>query len=180
MVNDKKLKEIMKGKTKRLNGDEIIFIIEQFPEMKKSTYNKLIKAYNSGRGCNFSLSVDEMQGSGFMKSIGKVGKSLGKAAVKSGVSDILIDEGLKQTGLNPELSGKIGKLSKNVSRDLVGGSMNPYLPDALKGGSIGKPRAYSSLSNRVHTGSDSFMVNPNLLPTYDQYKAMSGRGFMVH
>ena len=240
MVDDKKLKHLLNGKSKRLNGDEIIFMIENYPNLGKANYNKLRKAHNSGKGCNFSfegehelegcglfksmgragksigksviksgvgdllinegvgmLPISEtgrravgnaisgtahhMAGGGFLKSMGRMGKSIGKAAVQSGVGDILIDEGLKRSGMDEGLRNKVGKVAKGVSHDLVGGSINPYLPDSLRGGSIGRNlHVYNDLSNRVHPQSASFMIDARQLPMYDRYKELKGSGFLVH
>jgi hypothetical protein len=296
MIDELKLKHLLKGKSKRVSGDEIVYIVERFPNLNKYTYNKLVKALNQGRGCNVTLCNDEMTGSGFMKSFGKVakgvgkvamnsgvgdlvineavgalpigqnaqnlvsrvarhqahdltgsgflknagrmgkslgksavrsgvgdilideglkrsgmdddmrnkvgkisknvthdlagsgfmknagrlGKSLGKSAVRSGVGDILIDEGLKRSGMDDDMRNKVGKISKNVTHDLAGGSVNPYLPPYTGGSLRNNYRTYNNSSNYVQPDSGAYMVDSRKLPMNDYANNMRGRGFVVH
>eukprot|EP00604_Paraphysomonas_vestita_P000106 CAMPEP_0174825528 /NCGR_PEP_ID=MMETSP1107-20130205/42850_1 /TAXON_ID=36770 /ORGANISM="Paraphysomonas vestita, Strain GFlagA" /LENGTH=169 /DNA_ID=CAMNT_0016057231 /DNA_START=513 /DNA_END=1022 /DNA_ORIENTATION=- len=146
MINDKKLKQLLKGKTKRLNGEEIIFIIDNYPNIPKSNYRKLHKAYNSGKGCNFCFEAQhELEGSGFMKSIGKVGKSIGKSVVKSGVGDLMINEAvgvlpISETGRRA-VSGAISGTTHHMAG---GGFMKSF---GKVGKSIGKAADNSGVSD---------------------------------
>jgi hypothetical protein len=131
----------------------------------------------------------DMAGGGFLKNAGRMGKSLGKAAVKSGVGDILIDEGLKRSGMDEGMRNKVGKISKNITHDMAGGSINPYLPKSLQGGSLnggllrGKnPRYYNNMAvkDRLYPGDPGFHVNTKFLPENDAIRHLRGRGFIVH
>jgi hypothetical protein len=237
---ESKIKHMLKGKSKRVNGDEIIYLLENFPNINDSSYRKLIKAYQKGAGCNICLNENEMHGSGFLKSLGKVGKSLGKAtmksglgdmvineavgvlpigetgrrlvsnvvshqahdmagagflknagrmgkslgkaAVKSGVSDILIDEGLKRSGMDEGMRNKVGKISKNITHDMAGAG---FLKNAGRmGKSLGKAAVKSGVSDILideglkRSGMDEGMRNKVGKISKNITHDMAGAGFL--
>jgi len=143
-----------------------------------------------GLGKNvINSSLNNMAGSG----IGKMGHKALKAGTKAlkvgnkvantlGYDDLdnmAIDFATKQTigRIDPTL-GDIAakKLNRLADNQLEGGSVNPYLPNQLRGGSLrNRVVAHDDLSDVVHHDSAAF--NPSVLndPMFDRLKLLEGQ-----
>jgi hypothetical protein len=179
-----KMKKLLKGHTTQLHGEDIVDAVHHFPNMSQKNYNKLLKSYNKGNGCRLCLNDEELSGSGIVKEAKKVGKFI----AKSGISDVIIDEAVGITPLPQTAKNLISKGIKYEAKKMLGGTVNPYLPQQITGSGFGDRniKTYNDSSNIVHVDSDAY--NPSIynLPMYSNaiaqslFKDKKGAGFKVN
>ena len=128
----KKLHQISKGKTTQLRGQDIVDVVSNFPNMGYHNFNKLNRAYIKGCGCRIKLEDDEMVGSGFLSKANKIGKQMGRVALKSGLANVLIDETMGALPIPQTAQNVASRIAKNQLKDYAGAGI------MKKMGKIGK------------------------------------------
>jgi hypothetical protein len=167
----KKLAKLAKGKVTQLSNHEILDAMKNFPNMGYENYNKCNKALIKNCGCRVKLSDEEMVGSGFLNKAKKIGKTIGKVAVKSGLANVVIDEAIgalpiPQTAQNmasraikhelKDYTGagimkKVGRIGKNVGKTLVkSGVADTLIDEGLK--NVGNEKYANLIGNVAKAG----------------------------
>ena len=187
MISETKARKIRNGGVLQLSYPELEYIYDNMPNLSPSNQKKIEKAFKSGKGCriNFDVQGGELEGSGFVKT---TKKGLIKGAHflhDTGIDDVIIDEAINYApipGTAKKIAAKVVK--KQVDHVMDGGSINKYMPDSLKGGSLIRPtnfKVYTDSNTRIRPDQPSFRVNPAFLPVSSNYNPKThGAGFKVN
>lgn len=143
----KQIQKLSKGKISQLKGDDIVDAIHFFPNISEANYKKLNRAYQKGCGCRIQLGDEEMIGSGFLSKAKKVAKRIGKVAVKSGLADVVIDEGIGMLPLPQSAQNIASRYAKQELRDLTGAGMMKQIKKAGK--TVGKFAVKSGIADKL-------------------------------
>ncbi len=129
----KQLQKLSKGKITQLKHSDILDAVNNFPNMSHENYSKLDKAYKKGCGCRVKLCEEEMVGSGFLKKLNKVGKAVGKVAVKSGIAGVVIDEAVGALPLPQSAQNMASRVIKKELKDYAGAGIMKRIGKVSKG-----------------------------------------------
>ena len=143
----KQIHKLSKGKISQLKGNDIVDAIHFFPNISEANYKKLNRAYMKGCGCRIQLGDEEMIGSGFLSKAKKVAKRIGKVAVKSGLADVVIDEGIGMLPLPQSAQNIASRYAKQELRDLTGAGMMKQIKKAGK--TVGKFAVKSGIADKL-------------------------------
>ena len=139
-----KIDKLLSGKTIQLAHSEIEDVVRNFPNMSETNYNKLVKAYKSGKGSRLSFSDGEILGAGFSKSAKKALKASAKAVQNnkqlSKLKDQAINRGLEyaleKSDLDEDTAGLVkGLARKTINKQidtLAGEGMSKFAKKSLK------------------------------------------------
>ena len=118
-----KIDKLLSGKTIQLAHSEIEDVVRNFPNMSETNYNKLVKAYKSGKGSRLSFSDGEILGAGFSKSAKKALKASAKAVQNnkqlSKLKDQAINRGLEYALEKSDLDEDTAGLVKGLARKTI-------------------------------------------------------------
>ena len=158
--------------------------------VKKLSNHLVNQGLNNLSGEGFNLKKGLKMGAKALK----VGNHVSNAMGYDNLQDLAIDTVANETlgRIDPTLGRVAGNAMKKVANKKIdkysGGSINPYLPRQLQGGSIHHNslsrvvHAYDDQSDVIHPNSDSYLPNSSNLPMFNQLKFEKhvGGGFKVY
>lgn len=118
-MSQKKLNQLLKGKTTQLKNEDIMDILESIPDLGNANRKKLEKAYNSGKGCRIQLDEYEMSGSGFGSFARKGAKFVKNNKQLNKLKDQAINQGLNYAVNQSGLDDETGELVKGLARKTI-------------------------------------------------------------
>lgn len=173
----KRFKRIMKGHAIAVKDDDIVNVCLHTPNLTHDNYKKMEKAYEKGKGCRIKLSEEERVGCGLGDIAHEVKKDVqkvGKVAMKTGIVDLAIDEGVNFLPA-PAIAKKVAsKALKYEVHHLTGTGINPYMPMQLQGSGFNltetpKSTQLSYLSNHSKGSELTNISTPNHYSTQLSY-----------
>ena len=143
------------------------------------------KQFDNLAGEGFGLKKVLKYGSKALKVGNKISNMMGYDDLDNMAIDMVTNQTLGR--IDPSLgriaSNALQKVADKQIDKYSGGAINPYIPQHLRGGSIGGSMVYNDNSNWVHEGHDAFSPETMNLPMFDRLKQqqalMRGSGFVV-